>query len=148
MFFLFFFLLSFCLSFHIWLYVNPNEFNSHNEFRLNWITNFVSGKLISHERHLSTAFSNWQVGMPIAMLRRVGAYFEEYLIQKSRVNKSFPDLSFARSSSNGSLGTDEGLFEQSEPLASSTAVAEKILSRISLQMHNQQQAWQVAFPRL
>lgn len=81
--------------------------------------------------------------MPITVFRRVGAYFEEYLSQMSRVNKSFSDLSFARSSSDGSFGTDEGLFEQPEQLASSKTVVEKIVRRISLQMRDQQQAWQV-----
>ena len=81
--------------------------------------------------------------MPIPLLRRVEAYFEEYLAQKSKVKESFSDLSFARSSSNSSIGTDEGLFEHPEPLASSKAVMEKILRRRNLQMHDQQQAWQV-----
>lgn len=83
--------------------------------------------------------------MPLTLFRRVGAYFEEYLSQKSRVNKSSSDLSFARSSSDGSLGTDEGLFEQPEPLASSKAVVDKILWRRSLQMRDQLQSWQVTF---
>nr|XP_012570233.1 DExH-box ATP-dependent RNA helicase DExH5, mitochondrial isoform X4 [Cicer arietinum] len=83
-----------------------------------------------------------EVSMPITVFRRVGAYFEEYLSQMSRVNKSFSDLSFARSSSDGSFGTDEGLFEQPEQLASSKTVVEKIVRRISLQMRDQQQAWQ------
>jgi ATP-dependent RNA helicase DHX36 len=81
--------------------------------------------------------------MPITMFTRVGAYFEEYLSQKSRINKSFSDLSFARSSSDGSLGTDEGFFVQPEPLASTKAVVEKICWQISLQMRDQQQARQV-----
>ncbi|XP_057423201.1 DExH-box ATP-dependent RNA helicase DExH5, mitochondrial isoform X2 [Lotus japonicus] len=83
-----------------------------------------------------------EVSMPITLFRQVDAHFEEYLRQKSRVNKSFSDLSLARSSSNGSVGTDEGLFEQPVLLASSKAVAEKVLLRRSLQMRNQQHAWQ------
>jgi len=81
--------------------------------------------------------------MPLTVFKRVGAYFEEYLSQKSRVKKSFSDSSFARSSSDGSLGTDEGFFVQPEPLASSKSVVEKIARQISLQMRDQQQAWQV-----
>ena len=64
------------------------------------------------------------------------------------MNKSFSDLSSARSSSNGSIGTDEGLFELPEPLASSNAYMEKILRQRSLQMRDQQQAWQVTFPQI
>ncbi|KAJ1380761.1 P-loop containing nucleoside triphosphate hydrolase [Sesbania bispinosa] len=83
-----------------------------------------------------------EVSMPITLFRQVDAYFREHLRQKSRMNKSFSDLSFPRSSSNGSIGTDEGLFEQPEPLASSKALAEKVLWQRSLQMRNEQQAWQ------
>ncbi|KAL4289078.1 hypothetical protein HN51_056777 [Arachis hypogaea] len=83
-----------------------------------------------------------EVSMPITLLRRVDAYFEEHLTRKSKMKESFSDVSFTRSSSNSSIGTDEGLFEHPEPLASSKAVGEKILRRRSLQMHDQQQAWQ------
>ncbi|KAH1035744.1 hypothetical protein GLYMA_20G122600v4 [Glycine max] len=83
-----------------------------------------------------------EVSLSITMYTQVNVYFEEYLGQKSRMNKSFSDLSSARSSSNGSIGTDEGLFELPEPLASSNAYMEKILRQRSLQMRDQQQAWQ------
>ncbi|TKY50912.1 ATP-dependent RNA helicase A [Spatholobus suberectus] len=83
-----------------------------------------------------------EVNLSITTFTRVNGYFEEYLSQKPKVNKSFSDLSSARSCSNGSIGTDEGLFEQPEPLASSKAVMEKILWQRSLQMRDQQQAWQ------
>ncbi|KAK7280406.1 hypothetical protein RJT34_25470 [Clitoria ternatea] len=83
-----------------------------------------------------------EVGLPISTLSRVNAYFEEYLSQKSRMRGSFSDLSFARSSSAGSLGTDEGLLEQSEPLVSSKTVPEKILWQRSVEMRDRQQAWQ------
>ncbi|KAL2324155.1 hypothetical protein Fmac_023213 [Flemingia macrophylla] len=83
-----------------------------------------------------------EVSLSFATYTRVNAHFEEYLSQKSRVNKSFSDFPSTRSSSNDSLGTDEGLFERSEPLASNKAVMEKILCQRSLQMLNQQQAWQ------
>ncbi|KAK7390906.1 hypothetical protein VNO78_19096 [Psophocarpus tetragonolobus] len=83
-----------------------------------------------------------EVNLSITTFTQVNAYFEEYLSQKSRMKKSFSDLFSARSSSNGSIGTDEGLFELPEPLASSKAVMEKILCQRSLQMRNQQQAWQ------
>ncbi|ESW14977.1 hypothetical protein PHAVU_007G033900 [Phaseolus vulgaris] len=83
-----------------------------------------------------------EVSLSITTFTRVKAHFEEYLSQKARMNKSCLDLSSARSSSNGSIGMDEGLFEQPEPLASSKAVMEKIVWQRSLQMRDQQQAWQ------
>lgn len=83
-----------------------------------------------------------EVNLSITMFTQVKAYFEEYLSQKSRMKKSSLDLSSGRSSSNGSIGMDEGLFEQTEPLASSKAVMEKILYQRSLQMRDEQQAWQ------
>ncbi|CAL0318438.1 unnamed protein product [Lupinus luteus] len=81
-----------------------------------------------------------EVNLPITTLRRVDAYLEEYQSQKSRMKESFSDLSFARL--NSSIDTDELLFEQPKPLASNKAVVEKILRQRSLQMRDQQQAWQ------
>ncbi|OIW15110.1 hypothetical protein TanjilG_08597 [Lupinus angustifolius] len=81
-----------------------------------------------------------EVNLPITTLRRVDAYLEEYQSQKSRMKESFPDLSFSRL--NSGIDTDELLFEQPKPLASNKAVLEKILRQRSLQMRDQQQAWQ------
>ncbi|KAG4394894.1 hypothetical protein GLYMA_20G122600v4 [Glycine max] len=83
-------------------------------------------------RLLSSARSHFQITDMIWMIGGL----------RGRMNKSFSDLSSARSSSNGSIGTDEGLFELPEPLASSNAYMEKILRQRSLQMRDQQQAWQ------
>ncbi|KAK6241891.1 Helicase [Theobroma cacao] len=83
-----------------------------------------------------------EVNLNFGLLKRVDAYLGEYLFQKSRTKESFPDNCFSRSSSNSSIVTDEGLVEQPEPLASSSAVMEKILWRRSLQLRDQQQAWQ------
>lgn len=73
------------------------------------------------------------------------AHLEEYLSQKFTTNENFQDIAFSRSSSTSSIATDEGLFEQPEPLAVSRSVIEKIVWRRSLQLRNQQQAWQVYF---
>lgn len=81
------------------------------------------------------------MSLPFGLLRRIDAHLGDYLFQKSRTAGSFPDT-FSRSSSS-SLYADEGLFEQPEPLASSKAVMEKILRRRSMQLYDQQQAWQV-----
>lgn len=61
------------------------------------------------------------------------------------MKENFRDAAFSRSSSTSSIATDEGLFEQPEPLAVSRSVIEKIVYRRSLQLWNQQQAWQVYF---
>ncbi|XP_034926514.1 DExH-box ATP-dependent RNA helicase DExH5, mitochondrial isoform X2 [Populus alba] len=81
-----------------------------------------------------------EVNLPLGLLQRVDAYLGDYLYQRSRINSNFPDT-FSRSTSS-SLSTDDGLFEQPEPLASSKAVMEKILWRRSMQLCDQQQAWQ------
>ncbi|XVF84733.1 hypothetical protein PTKIN_Ptkin17bG0061900 [Pterospermum kingtungense] len=83
-----------------------------------------------------------EVNLNFGLLKRVDAYLGEYLSKKSRTGESLLDSCFSRSSSNSSIITDEGLFEQPEPLASSSAVMEKILWRRSLQLRDQQQVWQ------
>ncbi|OWM86275.1 hypothetical protein CDL15_Pgr011099 [Punica granatum] len=82
-----------------------------------------------------------EVSLPLGLLRKVEAHIEDYLSHKPRFNETFGN-SFSRSSSSGSIATDEGLFEQPEPLASSRSMMEKILKRRSLQLREQQQAWQ------
>ncbi|KAK8363618.1 hypothetical protein V6Z11_A03G176800 [Gossypium hirsutum] len=84
-----------------------------------------------------------EVSLNFGLLKRVNAYLGEYLSKKSRNKESFSDNCFSRSSSNSSIVTEEGLFEQPEPLASGTAVMEKILLRRSSLLRDQQQAWQV-----
>lgn len=86
--------------------------------------------------------------LPLSLLRRVDSYLGEYLSQKSSTKGSFPDSSFSRSSSSSSLAAEEGLFEQQEPLASSKSVMDKILRRRSLQLRDQQCAWQVIHTNL
>lgn len=81
--------------------------------------------------------------LPLGLLRRVEAYLGEFLSQKCSTKGSFSDVSFSRSSSNCSIIGDEGLFEVPEPLSTSKVVMDKILWRRSLQLRDQQQAWQV-----
>lgn len=88
-----------------------------------------------------------QVSLPPGLLRRVDAHIGEFLSQKSRL-KGFQDISVSRSSSSGSIATDEGLFEQPELQASSKAVMEKILWRRSLHLRDQQLAWQVQLHKM
>ncbi|KAK9226707.1 hypothetical protein WN943_011755 [Citrus x changshan-huyou] len=83
-----------------------------------------------------------EVIVPMGLLRRVDSYLRKYLSQNSKTKKSLSDFSVSRSSSSSSLATEEGLFEQPEPLASSKSVMDKILWRRSLQLHDQQHSWQ------
>lgn len=78
-----------------------------------------------------------EVILPPGILRRVDYYLREYMSQKPKGMDVF-----SRSSSNGSIATDEGLFEQPEPLSHNKPAMEKIISRRSLQMHTEQQTWQ------
>ncbi|KAF8390072.1 hypothetical protein HHK36_024593 [Tetracentron sinense] len=83
-----------------------------------------------------------EVILPFGLQRRVDAHLREYLHRKSMSRGNFPDVAFSRSSSSGSLATDEGLFEQQESPTPTSIVMEKILKRRSLTLQNQQQAWQ------
>ncbi|KAF2310897.1 hypothetical protein GH714_018247 [Hevea brasiliensis] len=83
-----------------------------------------------------------EVSLPFGLQRRVDYYLGEYLFQKSKTKERFPDISFSRSSSSSILATDEGLFEQPKLPASSKAAMEKILWQRSLQLRDQQHAWQ------
>lgn len=72
--------------------------------------------------------------MPEGLERRVNSYLANYLSEKPKGS---------RWSSYTSINTDESLFEQSEPLVHSTTDLEFVLWRKSLQMRQEQQAWQV-----
>ncbi|PON73741.1 DEA(D/H)-box RNA helicase family protein [Parasponia andersonii] len=82
-----------------------------------------------------------EVTLPLGLLKRVESYVTEFLSKKSWSKENFSDVSFSRSSSSCSIATD-GLFEAPEPLASSKVVMEKVLWRRSLQLRDQQRAWQ------
>ncbi|XP_031265566.1 DExH-box ATP-dependent RNA helicase DExH5, mitochondrial isoform X3 [Pistacia vera] len=83
-----------------------------------------------------------EVTLSPGLLRGIDYYLGEYLSQKYRSKGSFVDLSISRSSSSSSLATEEGLFEQPDPPVSSKSVMDQILRRRSLQLRDQQQAWQ------
>lgn len=84
------------------------------------------------------------MSLPLGLLRKVEAHLGDYLSHKPRFNDTFGN-SFSRSSSSGSIATDEGLFEQLEPLGPNRSVMEKILARRNFQLREQQEAWQVRF---
>ncbi|XP_010926080.1 DExH-box ATP-dependent RNA helicase DExH3 [Elaeis guineensis] len=81
-----------------------------------------------------------EVSIPNGLQREVDHLLGEYLARKRTNRGSFPNIAFSRSSSTDSFTTDEGLSEQQDPPTS--VVMEKILRRRSLQLRNQQQAWQ------
>ncbi|ERN05681.1 DExH-box ATP-dependent RNA helicase DExH3 isoform X2 [Amborella trichopoda] len=84
-----------------------------------------------------------EVLIPVGLQRRVDSLLGEFLSRKPVNRGSFSEISFTSSSSNGSLNTNEdGLLETPEPRRPASSVMEKILLRRSLQLRNQQQAWQ------
>lgn len=78
-----------------------------------------------------------EVILPPGLPRRVDVFLGEYLSRKPRSTDVL-----SRSSSNGSIATDEGLFEQSEALPQSKASMKKIHWERSMQMQTEQQTWQ------
>ncbi|XP_077219815.1 DExH-box ATP-dependent RNA helicase DExH3-like [Tasmannia lanceolata] len=83
-----------------------------------------------------------EVTIPTGLHREVDALLGEHLSRKPMSIGSSQDSIISRSSSNGSIATDDGLFEQQEPHAATSIVMEKILRRRSLQLRSQQQDWQ------
>jgi hypothetical protein len=88
-------------------------------------------------------FDYKQVILPLGLQREVDAHLKAYLSQKSMRVGSFSDNSLSRSSSAGSVATDEGLYEQQEPLKQISVAMQRILQQRSLQLRNKQQDWQV-----
>ncbi|CAK9175820.1 unnamed protein product [Ilex paraguariensis] len=87
-----------------------------------------------------------EVLLPFGLQNQVDAYLKAHLSRKSMNKERFP-----RSSSCSNLTTDGGLHEQKEPLTPRSVVAEGILRRKSLQLHNKQEDWQsplIPYPKL
>lgn len=78
------------------------------------------------------------MALPPGLQGQVHSYLVDYVSQKPRGMDVF-----SRSSSDGSIVTDEGLFELPEPPLHSKTVMEKIVQRRSLQMRTEQLTWQV-----
>ncbi|RZC58134.1 hypothetical protein C5167_005440 [Papaver somniferum] len=83
-----------------------------------------------------------EVVIHFGLERRVDVLLREHFSRKPWNIGSMPKVSFSRSSSYGSIATDDGLFEQQELQTSTSAVMEKIIKRRSLHLRSQQQAWQ------
>ncbi|KNA19941.1 hypothetical protein SOVF_056430 isoform B [Spinacia oleracea] len=83
-----------------------------------------------------------EVAVDCSLQRRVDAYLADYLSHKSKSVNVLQVNGISRSSSSGSIATDECLFEQPEPLNLSSSVMERIIRRRNLQLHDQQLAWE------
>lgn len=83
-----------------------------------------------------------EVAVDFGLQRRVDAYLADYVSRKSKSANALQDNGFSRSSSSGSIATDEGLFEQPEPLNYSSSAMERISKRRNLQLREQQLSWQ------
>ncbi|XP_062191731.1 DExH-box ATP-dependent RNA helicase DExH3-like isoform X1 [Phragmites australis] len=83
-----------------------------------------------------------EVSIPAGLQREVDALLAGYLARKRMNSGTFPNAAFSRSSSSESFATDEGFFEQQDNQTSTSAVMERIQRRKSLQLRNQQAAWQ------
>ncbi|KAF3795012.1 DExH-box ATP-dependent RNA helicase [Nymphaea thermarum] len=84
-----------------------------------------------------------EVIIPTILQRKVDNLLDNFFAQKPRSLLGLPDA--AVPNSNGHIspdGSDDGLFDESESQMPTSAILEKILRRRSLQLHEQQQAWQ------
>ncbi|GJX48291.1 DExH-box ATP-dependent RNA helicase DExH5, mitochondrial isoform X1 [Tanacetum coccineum] len=83
-----------------------------------------------------------EVSLPPGLQRRVDAHLREFHSHKAKfMNRSHNSL-FSKTSSNGNNAEDESLFELPVLPPQSQLALEKVLSRRSLQLQNEQQAWQ------
>ncbi|KAL8224368.1 hypothetical protein R6Q57_019843 [Mikania cordata] len=83
-----------------------------------------------------------EVSLPPGLEKRVEAHLREYLSHKAKSNNGSRDNLFSRTSSDGSIFFDEGLFEQPELGAQTQMAMKKVLRLRSVQLHTEQQAWQ------
>ncbi|XP_071683938.1 DExH-box ATP-dependent RNA helicase DExH3 isoform X1 [Lolium perenne] len=83
-----------------------------------------------------------EVSIPSGLQREVDALLADYLARKRTDSGNFPNAAFSRSSSTDSFMTDEGFYEQQDNQASTNVVMERIQRKKSLQLRNQQAAWQ------
>jgi len=89
--------------------------------------------------------SMWQVVIHW-ILPEVDAHLLAHLSQKARNKWDFMEDSLHNSSDSRSIPANERMYEQPEPVTHNSVVKEKILQRKSLQLHHQQQDWQVCLP--
>lgn len=85
-----------------------------------------------------------QVTIPYGVHREVDTHLLAHLSHKATNRLGSLDDSLHRSSNDGSIPGDKGIFEHVEPMSHNSVVKEKILQRRGLQMRQQQQGWQVS----
>ncbi|KAF5734543.1 hypothetical protein HS088_TW15G00035 [Tripterygium wilfordii] len=83
-----------------------------------------------------------EVTLPFGLQMEVDAHLQAYLSLKSMDRARFSDNTFSRSNTDGSITTDDGLYERQEPVMQNSVIMERILRRKSLQLRNKQQDWQ------
>ncbi|KAI3751768.1 hypothetical protein L2E82_22859 [Cichorium intybus] len=83
-----------------------------------------------------------EVALPQGLQRKVEAHLKEYIAYKAKTVKGSQDNLILRTSTNGSINNDEGLFEQPELSSQSKAAIEKLLWRRSVQLLTQEKDWE------
>lgn len=83
-----------------------------------------------------------EVILPFGLQREVDAHFKAYISKKPTSRGFFPPNSLSRSNSGGSMDTNERIYERPELSVQNSVAMERILSRKSLQLRNQQEKWQ------
>jgi hypothetical protein len=84
--------------------------------------------------------------LPFGLQREVDAHFKAYISKKPTSRGLFPPNSLSRSNGGRSMDTDERIYERPELSVQNSVAMERILSRKSLQLRNQQEKWQVNLP--
>lgn len=83
-----------------------------------------------------------EVILPFGLQREVDAHFKAYISKKPTSRGLFPPNSLSRSNGGRSMDTDERIYERPELSVQNSVAMERILSRKSLQLRNQQEKWQ------
>ncbi|KAG9449015.1 hypothetical protein H6P81_008980 [Aristolochia fimbriata] len=97
--------------------------------------------LPNYRSDLDTKRPQREVTIPLGLHRRVDTLLREHLSRKRNDGRRFGDSAFSRSSSDDSIGMDDGFPEQHEPLPAPSVLMENVLRQRSLRLRNQQQAW-------
>lgn len=85
-----------------------------------------------------------EVTLPFGVHREVDTHLLAHLSHKATKRVGSFDDSLHRSRDDGSIPADEGIYGHPEPTSHNSVAKEKILQRRSLQLHHQQQDWQVS----
>uniref|UniRef100_A0ACD5TS24 Uncharacterized protein n=1 Tax=Avena sativa TaxID=4498 RepID=A0ACD5TS24_AVESA len=103
---------------------------------------FSKAPLPNYRSDLDDKRPQREVSIPLGLQREVDALLADYLARKRTDSGNFPNAAFSRSSSTDSFMTDEGFYEQQDNQTSTNVVMERIQRKKSLQLRNQQAAWQ------